>query len=246
MLVAAVILGGTLQRVSGMGMGLVLSPVLALLLGPATGVTVTNMTTVMSALLIGFVLRAGIDWKRFGIIAPSALLGAIPGGQLVRELDGNWLSVMVGALLLLALLVTVGAGKLRGLPHLTNPAWLVPFAALGAFLNTVSGVAAPALVIYALLSRWDQRSFQATLQPVFLLFGALSVAVKVLIGATPLSVLPDPWILLVILAGVLVAIAIGGQLSKRVSPQKARAAAILVAGAGAVSALIRGLIGALG
>lgn len=227
-------------------MGLVLSPVLSLLLGASVGVTVTNMTTVLSALMIGLVLRAGIDWKKFGVLAPSALLGAIPGAFLVRSLDGNWLSILVGSFILLALVVTLLGDRLRELPRLDHLAWLVPFAAMAAFLNTVAGVAAPALVIYALLSRWDQHTFSATLQPAFLWFGLLSVVTKISTGATPLESLPSPWILLLIVGAILVAILLGGRLSSRVSPQRARTIGILVAGAGAVSTILRGLIGALG
>ena len=42
---AAVVLGATLQRASGTGVGLVVAPVLALLYGPAHGVLLTNVTT---------------------------------------------------------------------------------------------------------------------------------------------------------------------------------------------------------
>lgn len=246
LLITAVILGGATQRVSGMGMGLILSPVLALLLGPAVGVTVTNMATVMSAILIGYVLRDGIDWRRFAIIAPSALLGSIPGGFLVRAMPGAWLSVIIGATILIALAVTLNADRTHSLKKLIHPAWLVPFAAGGAFLNTVSGVAAPILVIYALAARWDHRSFSATLQPTFALFGFLSIVVKISVGATPIGDLPQWWVLPVMLAAILAAVSLGSFLSRHVSTQTARKIAIAAAGLGAVSTLIRGLVDALG
>lgn len=246
LVIAAVVVGGVTQRVSGMGMGLILSPVLALLLGPAVGVTVTNMATVMSALLIGFVMRAGIEWRRFGLMAPSALLGSIPGGFLVREMPGAWLSVLIGAIILIALAVTLNADRTRGLGQLHHPAWLIPFAAGAAFLNTVSGVAAPILIIYALLSRWDHRTFSATLQPTFAWLGLLSVIVKIGTGATPLNDLPQWWILPLLLVGIITAVGLGGLLASYVSTQTARRIAIVAAGLGAVSTLLRGLIDALG
>ncbi|WP_222704447.1 sulfite exporter TauE/SafE family protein [Flaviflexus massiliensis] len=245
LMAVAVVFGGVLQRISGMGMGLVLSPFLALLLGANVGVTVTNVATVLSSFLIGFVLRSGVDRRRFAIIAPAGLLGTVPGAYLVKHLDGNWLSVIVGTAVLIALTVTLTSGRVRTLPHLTGPWWLGPFAALGAFLNVVAGVAAPALVIYSLLSRWEQRSFAATLQPTFLWFGLTSVITKIAIGATHFNALPPAWVLLVITAAIVLAIALGGRLSLRVSPQQARRIGIAVAGLGAVSAIIRGLVGAL-
>ena len=48
----AILVGSVLQRVSGTGVGLVVAPTLALLLGPATGVLVTNATTTVSGFLI--------------------------------------------------------------------------------------------------------------------------------------------------------------------------------------------------
>lgn len=246
LLIAAVLVGGAVQRVSGMGMGLILSPVLALLLGPAVGVTVTNMATVMSALLIGWVLRAGVDWRRFGLIASAALFGSIPGGLVVRAVPGSWLSVIIGATILVALGVTLNADRTHRLGNLHHPAWIVPFAAAAAFLNTIAGVAAPILVIYALAARWDQRSFAATLQPTFALFGFLSIVVKIGVGATPVSDLPDWWILPIMLAAIVAAVALGTFLSRHVSTQTARKIAIAAAGLGAVSALLRGLIDALG
>lgn len=246
LLVAAVLMGGTVQRLSGMGMGLMISPVLALIFGAAVGVTVANATTILSALIIGFVMRAGIDWRRFAIIAPSALLGTIPGGLLVREMDGGWLGVLVGAIILAALTLTLWADRLTVLPELRHHAWIIPFAAGGAFLNTVSGISAPVLMIYAIAARWDQRSFAATLQPFFVWISLLSVTVKISVGATPLNELPDPWVLPLILAAILAAVAIGSRLAHRVSPQAARRLAIAVAGLGAVSTLLRGLADALG
>lgn len=246
LLVGAVLLGGITQRISGMGMGLMISPILALVLGPATGVTVANMTTFFSALMIGFVLRAGIDWRRVALFVPSAVIGSVPGGILVRDMHSGWLSVLVGAVILMALAITLWADRMTMLPNLTHVAWIIPFSAVGAFLNTVSGISAPALVIYALASSWDQRSFAATLQPFFLWVGALSVTVKIAVGATPISELPDPWILPIILAAVVAAVVIGSRLARRVSPHSARRVAIAVAGLGAVSSLVRGLIDALG
>ncbi len=244
-MLGAVLVGGVLQRVSGMGMGLVLAPVLSILMGPALGVTVTNTATLISATLIGFVLRHDIDWRRLGSIAAAAVFGSVPGAFMVKHLDSAWLSVFVGGAVLVALLTTVLTGKLRGLPHVTGLGWLIPFAMVGAFLNTTAGVAAPAFVIYSLMARWGQRSFAATLQPTFAILALLSIGSKVITGATTIEQLPHPWLMVAVFAVVVIAISIGTILSRRVSAAQARSIAIVVAGLGAASALIRGLIGAL-
>ena len=91
---SAVILGTVLQRVSGMGVGLVVSPTLALLLGPVTGVLLTNITTVVSAVLIGITLRHDIDWQRYRRLA---LLAGPPRG---RDVAGEHRALAEAALAL--------------------------------------------------------------------------------------------------------------------------------------------------
>ncbi len=44
----AVVVGACLQRASGTGVGLAVSPVLAFLFGPGPGVLITNTTTMLS------------------------------------------------------------------------------------------------------------------------------------------------------------------------------------------------------
>ena len=43
-LLAAVLVGAALQRITGMGLGLVAGPVLSVVLGPAAGVTAVSYT----------------------------------------------------------------------------------------------------------------------------------------------------------------------------------------------------------
>ena len=97
---ASVILGTVLQRVSGMGVGLVVSPTLALLLGPVAGVLLTNITTTVSAALIAITLWRDIDWRRYLHLAPLIVVGSVPGALLVGAADRSWLEVVIGACLL--------------------------------------------------------------------------------------------------------------------------------------------------
>lgn len=55
--VGAVLLGCLMQRTSGMGVGLIVSPVLVLLLGPVAGVLLANVTAVVSAALMTIAVR---------------------------------------------------------------------------------------------------------------------------------------------------------------------------------------------
>ncbi|MCT4574421.1 hypothetical protein N3930_46760, partial [Bacillus thuringiensis] len=79
--------------------------------------------------------------------------------------------------------------------------------------------------IYSRLSRWEQRSFAATLQPIFMTMGAASVISKITLGSVDLNAdagLPLGWIVPGIVAAVLVGILIGTGLAQRVPVQAAR------------------------
>lgn len=235
----AILVGSTLQRLCGTGVGLVVSPVLAMLLGPAVGVFVTNATTVVSGILIMLAVRRDIDWRRFAMIGPVAVFGAIPAALLVRELPAAWLQIVVGTVVLVALGTTFGLPRMPVVRH----RWLaVATGVVGGFFNTTAGVSAPVMVIYSKLSQWEQHRFAATLQPVFALMGLLSVGSKLAVGATTVAELPPWWVFGAIVVVVLGGITVGGRLARRVSSGHARMLAITLAGLGGAVAVVRGIV----
>jgi len=239
---AAVLVGAILQRVSGTGVGLVVAPVLSILLGPAFGVLVTNMTTFVSGFLIMIAVWSHVNWRRFWLIMPASILGAIPGAWVVGQLSAGWLSIIVGSIVVFALVVTYALPRL---PHLPGRGTEFFAGVLGGFFNTTSGVAGPVMVIYSRLSRWDQRSFAATLQPIFMTMGAVSVLMKLLLGSVDIdghAGPPLPWLFPVIVVTVILGILLGTQLAKKVSITTARAMAMTLAGLGGAGAIIRGSI----
>lgn len=244
--VIAVVVGATLQRLSGTGVGLVVAPCLALAMGPQLGVFVANSTTVVSGFLIMFAVLKDIDWKRWGMFASVGVVGAIPGALLVRELSAGWLNVVIGAVVLVALVLTFAMPRV---PHVTGrklSALTAATGAVGGFLNTASGVAAPAMVMYGQFARWPQRNFAATMQPTFMVFGLSSVLAKLFTGATTVDQLPHVGLFGAVVVAVIAGIRLGGLLAMHVSPERARRIAITLAGAGALSALVRGILALLG
>lgn len=236
----AVLVGTVLQRVSGTGVGLVVAPTLALLIGPASGVLVTNATTTVSGFLIMLSVRRDVDWRRYALIAPAAAVGAVPAALLVRELPAAWLQVVIGAVVLAALATTFGLPRL---PEWPGRLPTVLAGAIGGFFNTTAGVAAPVMVIHSRLARWDHRSFAATLQPVFMTMGALSVLTKTLLGAAGPGGVPPWWIAPGVVAVVVLGVLLGGVLARRVPTSAARTLALVLAGVGGTVTLVRGLLG---
>ncbi|WP_324652768.1 sulfite exporter TauE/SafE family protein [Georgenia sp. H159] len=241
--VAAVVLGAVLQRTSGMGTGLVVSPTFVLVAGPVAGVLLTNLTTVVSALFLCVAMRADIDWPQFVRIAPTIVLGSVPAALVVRAADAGWLEVIIGAALLLALATMVLA---TDLPDLGRAA--APVAGLtGGFLNTAVGVAAPAMLLYAHATHWSQRAFAATLQPIFLTMGTVSLATKLAVGATSGAAgLPEWPLVVAAVAAVPLGVLAGGPVARRVGPTTARRVAVVVVTVGAGATLVRGLLDVAG
>ncbi|WGH93222.1 sulfite exporter TauE/SafE family protein [Auritidibacter ignavus] len=240
-IVLAVMVGTVLQRLSGTGVGLVVAPVLSLVLGPTAGVLLTNMTTTISGFLLMLSVWSRIRWRQYWWIIIPALPGAWAGAWLVSQLSAAWLFILLGTIIVLALLITV---SLRDLPEFTGRTATVVTGTLGGLFNSTSGVAAPVMVIYARISRWDQRSFAATLQPIFMTMGALSVVMKLWTGAVEDS--PEAGVSLAVLVVFLVVAIVGGLaiallLSRYVSALLARRMAMTLAGLGGISAIVRGV-----
>ncbi|MFI7495925.1 TSUP family transporter [Kocuria sp. M4R2S49] len=238
----AILVGSVLQRVSGTGVGLVVAPTLALLLGPATGVLVTNATTTVSGFLIMLSVWRHVDWRRYALIAPAAAVGAVPAALVVRELPAAWLQVVVGGVVLLALTTMFGLPRL---PHWPGRLPTVLAGAIGGFFNTTAGVAGPVMVIHSRLAHWEQRSFAATLQPVFMTMGALSVLTKTLLGAAGTDGMPPWWVAPGVVLTVVLGVRIGGVVARRVPLSAARTIALVLAGLGGAITLVRGLLGVL-
>ncbi|WP_151526242.1 sulfite exporter TauE/SafE family protein [Serinicoccus kebangsaanensis] len=243
LVVLAVAVGAALQRVAGMGLGMTVAPVASVLLGPVAGVTVSNVTAIVAAAILAVLLRGDVDWRRFWTLAPLLVLGSVLGALVVRHTSTAALDIVLGASVLIAIAAVLG---LQERIRVTGRGAVLVSGAVGGFMNTTSGVAGPAMAVYAVASRWEHRSFAATLQPIFLLANVASVITKLSLGAMPEPGVVPWWAWWVACAMVPVGIVLGSVVSGRVRTQTARRVAISVAAAGGAIALVRGLVGWLG
>ena len=234
----AVAVGAAMQRISGMGVGLIAAPVLSLLLGPVDGVLLVNLLAVINAATNTWGMRADVDWQKFAPIALAMVLGVVPGAWVVASAPTDVLLILVGALLLLALsIVTLGK---RYVPRVEGVLPAAVSGAVGGFMNTLAGVAGPAITVYAEAARWPQKVYAATLQPIFLVGGALSFTVKVLSGAADITAI-EPALWAATLTALVAGIAAGTKLAPRVPSTIAHRIALGLAFLGGATALVRGL-----
>ncbi|WP_027018526.1 sulfite exporter TauE/SafE family protein [Corynebacterium massiliense] len=240
---ATIFAGACLQRVSGMGIGLVGGPVLMLILGPVQGILVVNVFACINAMVTTMTVRDHVDWRRFWLIAPVMVFGSIPAALLISNMDTGPLLIVVGGALVAALAV-VTFGK-RFVPVLHGPGAAISAGVLGGFTNTLAGAAGPVIAVYAQAARWPTYVYTATLQPIFFVGGLISVLVKLGFGAGGMASVD--WVIWpAAFVGMFAGIVVGGWLAGKIDRENAHRLSLIVAVLGALSAMIRGVTQILG
>ncbi|WP_258805422.1 TSUP family transporter [Pseudarthrobacter sp. NS4] len=235
----AVIAGALAQRIAGLGFGLLVAPVLVVLLGPFDGVMIVNLCGAASSLLILSRVWRHVAWKKYFGLALAALAGVLPGAWLASNVPEAPLQICIGILLVIALLAS---------QRLTRTSWrasgAVPMVSLGfssGLMNAAAGVGGPSITAYAIATRWEQKSFSATLQPYFITTGLSSLISKYVLSGGHVPGL-EGWQWLAILAAMIVGIVAGDLLSGRVPAAAARRIVTAIAYVGAVATLGKGLM----
>jgi uncharacterized membrane protein YfcA len=242
-LLVAILVGGSLQRITGMGFALVAGPFVVLLLGPHQGVLLVNLMGATSALLILARVVREVDWRRFAVMGTASLCTTAPVAWLLRGVSSEALEVTVGLVVVVGMTVSLLAQRLRREQRIWREGARWP-AAIAGSLSGASSVAAgtsgPPMAAYSVLDRWDARRFAATLQPFFIVNAVGAVTFKLLLTDATLPPLPW-WAWLTLAATVVVAIGVGDRLAGRVSRDGVRRVLVVLAYAGGVATLLRGL-----
>jgi uncharacterized membrane protein YfcA len=242
LVVTAVFVGAAAQRITGVGFALTVAPFLVLAYGPFSGVLVLNLIAAVSALLLAVRTFRDIEWRKYLALLWPALLG-IPAGAWVASVTPTaWLEVAVGAFLLISLGVSVLARRLAARADGTGTRSVAGF--LTGALSASVGVGGPALTIYAVLSRWEHRSFVATAQPYLMstAFGSFVTKLTLAPGGLPEV---EWWFWLLIGTAMIAGLGTGDVASRRLPAQAVRYAVLGVAAAGGVITGVRGVLNLL-
>jgi uncharacterized membrane protein YfcA len=229
---AAVFAGAVFQRLSGIGFSLVAAPALALISGPRSGVTLTNLLAIVVALVVFATSARRIDRAKALILIPAGLIGVLPGTVLSRLLPPGPLQVAVGTITALGLAAVLLAPRLRAEAH---PVTTGCVGLASGFSAAAAGAGGPALTLYAVATSWPQPEFVATAQLIFATQGAVALAIK---GLPPV---PGAWLGVAVTA-VLVGLLAGHLAARRIDGARARRAAIAIAGLAALATVVKGLL----
>lgn len=233
LLAAIVLLGSSVQWLTGMGFALVAVPALVLLLGPSQGVVLANC----AAGAISVVGLAG-GWRQVRARAMVPLCAAavctVPAGAwMTRQLPPPVLLLVMGGLVTAAVLLVMRGARVAALRGTKGA---VAAGAAGGFMNAAAGVGGPPISLYAVNAGWTVREFVPNAQFYGVVVNAFSVAAN---GVPSLS--GARWV------AVAVAMVVGGVIGRglagRIAEPRARGLVLALALAGGVTAVGKGVWG---
>ncbi|MBP3043831.1 sulfite exporter TauE/SafE family protein [Arthrobacter jiangjiafuii] len=235
----AVFIGAIAQRIAGLGFALLISPFLVILLGSHGGVLMVNVCGLVSSALIMFRVWKDIDWSMYRWLAVPAVIGSVPASAAAVYLPAGPMAVVVGAVVLAALSVSLLMQR-TSVTVTGNGAKAVAGFVSGV-TNAVAGVGGPSVSAYALMARWPQRPFAATLQPFFVTIAVVTLTAK--ISLDPGQMPPfQAWAWALIALMIIGGIYAGEKLQRFIRDDQARAAVVVIAFFGAAAALTKGII----
>ena len=237
-----VVVGAAAQRTAGLGFALLVSPLMTLVIGGHEGVLLVNFLGFASSSLILSRVWRDIDWSILRWLAAFSVIGAAFGAWLSLQFSADVMAIAVGAVVLVALGSSVAVRGNRITTEARAPR------AIGGLLSgatsALAGVGGPAVSAYAVLTKWPQTSFVATLQPYFMLSSAASITSKLVLDPSGLPRL-DGWMWPLILVAMVAGIGAGELLLKRVTASQVRRFVVVIAFAGALASLVRGIVGVI-
>ncbi|MEZ5087058.1 MAG: sulfite exporter TauE/SafE family protein [Tessaracoccus sp.] len=227
----AVFLGASTHRLTGMGFSLVSSPLLVIAVGPHDAVAVLQIFGVLMSVFMLVHVWRDVDWGVLWWLTIPALVGIIPGVLVARRLSVPTLEVLVGLLVVVALSITAIAPRCR---VFKGRAGASAVGAMSGFMNATASLSGAPLALYRVSAAWDHKSFVATVQVYFVVVCGATLAARGLPGLAATA-----WGVSVL--AVLAGIGFGSLLVGRLSESRARTLVYLVALAGGLVTLAKGL-----
>lgn len=227
-----VLLGALAQRTAGMGLALVAGPFLVAVLGARDGVSFGNALQVVLCAIVLVRTRHAVDLRAAGLLLAGAVVAVPVGALVVDVLPEGPLLVVVGLLALAAVLLSL-VPRLGARLHGT-PGALAAGAAAG-FVNVTAGVGGPAISAFAVARRWSVEVFVPTAQLVALVINLVALVSK---GAPAL----DGAVWAAGMVGAVAGVVLGDVVHRRLAPQTARRAVVVLALAGTVATVVRGIV----
>jgi uncharacterized membrane protein YfcA len=230
---AAVLVGAGTQRITGMGFALMASPFLVLVLGVDDGVATSQVLTLVASVIVLTQLWRSVEWRKAALLFLASLVGVLPGAWLARRLEPPVLAIVIGALVIVALVAVLLDERAR---VFTGTAGGASAGFLSGFMNVTAGVGGPPIVLYRLSTDWAHVPYVATVQVYFIGLNVASLAAR---GRPDLT--GTTWI--AVSSALVLGLVLGDRLAHHVTDAQARTMIVVVALGGAVSTVVKGIVG---
>ncbi|MBN6055259.1 sulfite exporter TauE/SafE family protein [Nonomuraea sp. RK-328] len=219
----AVFVGAVVQGSVGFGLGLVAAPVLTLVdPGVMPGaMQVANMTLPLLTLAAEW---RRVDWRGLGFAVLGRLPGSVVGAVIVVHVSVHALGVLVGAMVLVAVVLTASA---LSVPR--NGATIAGAGFVSGVTGTATGIGGPPIALVYQHAKGPQ--IRATLAMFFFLSAAQSLVILAAVDRLPARALVTGAVLLVPMA---LGFAVSGPLRRYLDGGKVRTAVLAVAATSAV------------
>lgn len=238
-----ILVAAVLQRITGLGFAMMLAPFLVVILGPHTGVMLTNMLAFVAPVLMIPLVWRDIEWRRLLIIAPVALLVMPLFGWVAAVSPPGPLYIAVASLVLIGLALSLVVSRIHARADGPITRVMTGIGAGGGVI--LAGVGGPAMTVYAVVSRWNVRTFAATLQPFWILLSVAGFLTKVTFSGDEIPVFPL-WFWVGSLVVIVAGLGLGTVIRRWVRDSSVRRLVIFLAFVGAVLSLVTGIRETLG
>lgn len=174
-----VFLSTAFQAVAGFGYAIIAAPLLASVLGVKETVVFLLIGSIYMRIYMLYKVRRDMSFSLVKRIFLGAMVGAVPGGLVLRFFTPQQLCIFLGLVLILALI----ALKANIRWHSKHPVWeQFGFGFLGGFFNASTSIGGPPIVLYMLNSGQPKVPMRANLTLYFFIANIWTVVAWFFIG----------------------------------------------------------------
>lgn len=210
------LIGGLVRGTTGFGAAMVMTPALALLIGPKTAVPVTLLLETFAAVPMLPAAARIARWRIIGPISAAALLTVPLGGWLLAGSDPKILRTLIAVTVIVFSLALLSDWRYQGAPH---PVTSLGLGALSGAMLGATSIGAPPVILYLLSGPDPVAVTRANLTLYIVVISAAGLVMLTASGLMHGTTLRFAgWLALPFLAGVIM----GSRLFSRFSDRRFR------------------------
>lgn len=199
------------QTVVGFGAPLISMPFMIVWLGAKTATPLSALVGLLTSVFVIFYYRQHFNYQAVLRLLATAVIGVPVGTYLLNIIDGRWLRVLLGIIVLGYAIYTLVGPKL---PELRGKYWEYVFGFISGIMGGALNTSGPIVVIYASFKQWKPAEFRSNLQGYFIVTNVVIMISHYFSGNLNQQFAANIWWAL---GGMLLAIAVGLLISTRIN-----------------------------